>query len=337
MEPKGKNQFKKSMLSVLTASIFLTACSTGELVGPDKKFDKAAGQEHLTAHEAQAVFFLEDDESSEKKVILVSKDERLIGALKKETYIPATICTGAHTFAFQRSDGNIHLIKTDTNSQNVKVNVSAGEALYMRVNVAKDGVLSAERITENDALDTLDDADYQSFLVNRRIDDCTSEVIPPTPVILEEIELSADALFEFNGATLVDLVAKDKLNALLEKIKTSDLDITNIVVVGHADRIGVKAYNQTLSEQRANTVASFLKANGIKEDIKAIGFGSAEPITKGQCSSQLSRKLLIECLQPDRRVSVELWGDVEVVEMTDSVTQSITDDAKATSESNSAQ
>ena len=84
MESKGKNQFKKSMLSVLTASIFLTACSTGELVGPDKSFDKAAGQEHLTEHEAQAVFFLEDDESSEKKVILVSKDERLIGALKKK-------------------------------------------------------------------------------------------------------------------------------------------------------------------------------------------------------------------------------------------------------------
>ena len=206
----------------------------------------------------------------------------------------------------------------------------------MRVNVAKDGVLSAERIIESDALDILDDADYQSFLVNRRIDDCTPEVIPPTPVILEEIELSADALFEFNGATLVDLVAKDKLNTLLEKIKTSDLDITNIVV-GHTDRIGAKAYNQTLSEQRANTVASFLKANGIKEDIKAIGFGSAEPITNGQCSSQLSRKVLIECLQPDRRVSVELWGDVEVVEVTDSVTESITDDAKATSENNSAQ
>ena len=337
MESKDKNQFKKSMLSVLTASIFLTACSTGELVGPDKSFDKEAGQEHLTEHEAQAVFFLEDDKSTDEKVILVSKDDRLVGALKKETYIPATICTGVQNFNFQRSDGNINLKDTNTNSQNVKVNVTAGDSLYMRVNVAKDGVLSAERIIESDALAILDDADYQSFLVNRRIDDCTPEVVPPKPVILEEIELSADALFAFNGATLVDLVAKDKLNILLEKIKTSDLNITNIVVVGHTDRIGSKAYNQTLSEQRANTVASFLKANGIKEDIKAIGFGSAEPITEGQCSNQLSKKVLIECLQPDRRVSVELWGDVEVVEVTDSPAQSTTDESDTNNEATSAE
>jgi len=337
MDFKSKNQSKKSILSFLTASVLLTACSTGELVGPDKSFDKKVGQAHLTEHEAQAVFFLEDDKSNDEKVVLVSKDDRLVGALKKDTYIPATICTGGHLFNFQRSNGNINLKITDTNSQNVKVNVTAGDALYIRVNVKKDGVLSAERIAEDDALAILDDADYQSFLVNRRIDDCTPEIVPPKPVILEEIELSADALFAFNGASLVDLVAKDKLNILLDKIKNSNLDITNIVVVGHTDRIGSKAYNQILSEKRANTVANFLKANGIKKDIKVIGFGSSEPVTKGQCSNQLSKKVLIECLQPDRRVSVELWGDVEVKEVTDSGSQSTKDDAKAANENISAQ
>ena len=130
---------------------------------------------------------------------------------------------------------------------------------------------------------------------------------------LKDIELSAGALFDFDGATLTDLVARDQLNKLVKQINETKLNILDVVVVGHTDRLGDKKYNQTLSEQRAKTVANYLISNGVKGKIKSIGFGSAQPVTT-QCSSQLSRDKLIKCLQPDRRVNVELWGNYEVVD-----------------------
>jgi len=304
-------QFKKIILVIVSTAFFLTACATGQLVGPNKKFKKEDVQGNLTKHEVQVIFFLEKDESNEDKVILVSTGRRLIGGLKKERYIPIKVCTGEHLFTFQRSNGNVNKKATYRDSRNIKVNVIDGDFLYIKASVAKDGLLRVERVTENVALNILENAEYQSYLVNRKINDCTPTP-PPIPLestILEEIELPADALFAFNDATLVELSAKEKLNHIIEKIKASNLNIKNITVVGFTDRIGDEKYNQKLSEKRANTVAHFLKENGIKEEIKAIGLGSANPITQGQCSSQLNRKALIECLQPDRRVSIQLWGE----------------------------
>lgn len=152
-------------------------------------------------------------------------------------------------------------------------------------------------------------------MVNRRVDQCVApkpeKLQKITPVKLKNIELSADALFGFNESILKNLAANNKIDHLLEEINTSDLDITKIIITGHADRLGNKEYNQNLSLKRAETVMNYLRSKGIKERITSVGFGSTKPITNNQCSDNLPREALIACLQPDRRVSVELWGNSE--------------------------
>jgi OOP family OmpA-OmpF porin len=135
---------------------------------------------------------------------------------------------------------------------------------------------------------------------------------PVAPVVAavkpsaEKITVSADALFDFDKAVLRD-EGKAKLDDVAEKSKV--LKIEAIIAVGHADRIGKAAYNQKLSERRAAAVKDYLVSKGIAADrIYTEGKGSTQPVTKpDECKGPKSKKV-IACLQPDRRVTIEIIG-----------------------------
>ena len=75
------------------------------------------------------------------------------------------------------------------------------------------------------------------------------------------------------------------------------------------DRFGSNEYNQKLSERRANTVKDYLVSKNVQASrIDAEGRGETQPVTKADdCRGAKSAKV-IACLQPDRRVDVELTG-----------------------------
>ncbi|NMG46440.1 OmpA family protein [Aromatoleum toluvorans] len=129
----------------------------------------------------------------------------------------------------------------------------------------------------------------------------------PTPKpTADKIKLSADALFDFDKAVL-KAEGKTKLDDLAGKAKGIKLEV--ILAVGHTDRLGSDSYNQKLSERRANAVKTYLVSKGIEANrIYTEGKGERQPVTGKTCSDKLGRKKLIECLQPDRRVEIELVG-----------------------------
>jgi OOP family OmpA-OmpF porin len=122
----------------------------------------------------------------------------------------------------------------------------------------------------------------------------------------QKITLSADALFDFNKATLRP-EGTEKLNKLVNDVKGMKLEV--IIAVGHADRFGSDAYNQKLSEKRAEAVKTFLVGKGIEQNrVYTEGKGEKQPVTKpDQCKGGKSAKV-IACLQPDRRVDIEVIG-----------------------------
>jgi OOP family OmpA-OmpF porin len=122
----------------------------------------------------------------------------------------------------------------------------------------------------------------------------------------QKVTLAADALFDFNKAVLRP-EGKAKLDKLSSDIKGIKLEV--IIAVGHADRFGTDAYNQKLSEKRAAAVKTYLVGKGIEPNrVYTEGKGEKQPITKpDQCKGPKSKKV-IECLQPDRRVEIEVIG-----------------------------
>ncbi|MFB0934298.1 MAG: OmpA family protein [Propionivibrio sp.] len=129
---------------------------------------------------------------------------------------------------------------------------------------------------------------------------------PATAPAREKVTVAADALFDFNKATLRP-EGKAKLDDVVAKSNQLVLEV--VIAVGHADRIGSAAYNQKLSEKRAASVKDYLVSKGIPANrIYTEGKGSKQPVTKpDQCKGPKSAKV-IECLQPDRRVDIEIIG-----------------------------
>ena len=122
----------------------------------------------------------------------------------------------------------------------------------------------------------------------------------------QKVTLAADALFDFNKADLRS-EGKSKLDKLAGDVKNIKLEV--IIAVGHADRFGTDAYNQKLSEKRAASVKAYLISKGIEPNrVYTEGKGEKQPITKAnQCKGPKSKKV-IDCLQPDRRVEIEVIG-----------------------------
>ena len=123
----------------------------------------------------------------------------------------------------------------------------------------------------------------------------------------DKITVAADALFDFDKATLRP-AGKATLDQVVAKAKAIKLEV--IIAVGHTDHFGSDAYNQKLSERRAAAVKTYVVSKGIDANrVYTEGKGEKNPVTKpGQCPGKKPTKSVIECLQPDRRVDIELIG-----------------------------
>ncbi len=131
----------------------------------------------------------------------------------------------------------------------------------------------------------------------------------PAKPVPQKINFSGDALFDFDKSVLKP-EGKGMLDDLVRTLAGANYDV--ILAIGHTDRIGSAAYNQKLSERRANAAKDYLVSKGIAASrVTAEGRGKKQPITKpGECRG-LPRTKLIACLQPDRRVDVEVTGAKE--------------------------
>jgi OOP family OmpA-OmpF porin len=125
---------------------------------------------------------------------------------------------------------------------------------------------------------------------------------PPVPVT-EKVTLQADALFDFDKS-VIRPDAKASLDDLIAKLKAVNLVV--VIVVGHTDRIGSDAYNMSLSARRAESVKQYFISRGIAGNrIQSEGRGESQPVK--DCK-ETKRGPLIACLQPNRRVQVEVIG-----------------------------
>lgn len=128
---------------------------------------------------------------------------------------------------------------------------------------------------------------------------------PPEPI---RATFSADSLFDFDRET-VKAAGRADLEQFAANLRGMDYNV--VTVTGHTDRLGSHAYNMALSQRRADAVKSFLvESGGIPaEKINANGVNGANPVTRpGDCVGTRATPELIACLQPDRRVEVEVTG-----------------------------
>ena len=128
----------------------------------------------------------------------------------------------------------------------------------------------------------------------------------PSKPMPQKMSFSADALFAFDQSALQP-EGKAMLDDFVLQLNGATYD--TISATGHADRFGSPDYNQQLSERRANAVKDYLISKQVLASrITVEGKGETQPVTKPtDCAGARSAKV-IACLQPDRRVDIEMTG-----------------------------
>ncbi|MEX1306354.1 MAG: OmpA family protein [Rhodovibrionaceae bacterium] len=106
--------------------------------------------------------------------------------------------------------------------------------------------------------------------------------------------IGAEVHFDFDEATLTS-DAKARLDRFAGELQQRGA--TEVLIEGHTDRSGPQAYNMQLSQERAATVANYLKQHGLRSEIGAVEWeGESEPEVQTGDGVRL---------QENRRVEIE--------------------------------
>ena len=266
----------------------------------------------------------------------------LVGGLPLSENLTAIARVGAQ-YARTRDSfsgtGAVHVIDGSPNKRST--NVKAGLGLEYAVNSSFSVRTEAERYRMNDATGGNGHVNMYSVSLlfpfgraptSRRVAAAPAYVAPayvapavvaapmpapavvavaapaPAPVMAQprRVSFSAESLFSFDRAE-VRPEGKTALDGFSRELAGSQFE--QIRVEGHTDRLGTDAYNQKLSMERAEAVKAYLVSQGQLDGSKitAVGKGESMPVTKAEdCKGQRASPTLIACLQPDRRVDVEV-------------------------------
>lgn len=161
--------------------------------------------------------------------------------------------------------------------------------------------------------------DARGHVVTDGYGDCVKTGFPPAPGVMcvetvaaapeaapapapapmaaapEVVVLSASALFDYDKSNLRP-AGKQELDVVVAKMKAGK-QVSEINVTGHTDSRGSDAYNQKLSERRADSVKTYLVDQGIDPAvIHTSGMGETAPVADNSTD---------EGRQQNRRVEIE--------------------------------
>ncbi len=118
----------------------------------------------------------------------------------------------------------------------------------------------------------------------------------------EGIQVTFDSglLFDFDS----DAIRSDAGRNLIELAQSlKKYPNSSLLIVGHTDSRGEDAYNQSLSQRRANSAAAYLQAQGVaRSRVGTSGRGEFEPVASNDTDS--GRQL-------NRRVEVAIYASEE--------------------------
>lgn len=117
------------------------------------------------------------------------------------------------------------------------------------------------------------------------------------------VSLAGDVTFDFDQATIRQ-APRPTLDRLAELVRLQE-GVT--AIEGHTDGVGEDAYNQRLSEQRAQAVKDYLISRGVPaERLSAAGFGKTRPVAPNTRPDGADDE---EARSRNRRVEVILPAD----------------------------
>ncbi len=140
------------------------------------------------------------------------------------------------------------------------------------------------------------------FAVTLALAGCSSasknELPPPAPAPAPAPSfIISDVSFAFDSAQLTS-----SADATLNQAASALQNQPNVpyLVAGHTDSVGDDAYNQLLSERRANSVASYLVQSGVSaSQLSVAGYGETQPMASNDTAEGRAQNRRVE-IRPNR-------------------------------------
>ncbi|MGA2287689.1 OmpA family protein [Bradyrhizobium sp.] len=144
----------------------------------------------------------------------------------------------------------------------------------------------AAKAREIQFVDTLRNRNTRSLSLGER--DQIAEIAATKP------NIDLDIQFDYNSAEIRQ-ASMASVQALGKALSDPSLKGSTFVVAGHTDAIGSDAYNQDLSERRADTIKRYLAGKyGIAgTDLVAVGYGKTRPKDPNAPMDPINRRVQV--------------------------------------------
>jgi len=107
-----------------------------------------------------------------------------------------------------------------------------------------------------------------------------------------DVRVQNEVLFDFNSAALRS-ASKDALRQMADVFQK--YPNTTLSVQGYTDSIGTAAYNERLSERRADSVSNYLESIGVSgARVKSVGYGETNPRATNDTASGRQQNRRVE-------------------------------------------
>ena len=286
---------------VYFVSILLSACGTGsDGLTRVKTTDGYLNETKITlparaSNDIGHIVFIRKQATS-ANISTIFINEREVGSLSPERYSETLVCPGAQHIRIDTRTG------LEKRGAVQSFNVAPGATSYIQISEGKDTDFVMRSLSEEE-MRNLRQGLSESHIINRHQPVCQQQL-----KVLKQINLAADALFPFDSTEMLP-AGRARVDKLVQDILSMGIKIEQIRITGYTDRLGGEAYNQRLSQNRATAVANYMKQKGLSIPTITEGKGKRDPISSG-CTGAFSAQL-VQCLQVDRRVSIELLGVAE--------------------------
>lgn len=212
------------------------------------------------------------------------------GVLVPGTHTQAPVCVGSFDLRLKGRKGTAF-------DGGQAFDAKLGQIAYFKVNPSNTRY-TVERVEATRAQQELQES-KSSAVISRVVANCVKPI--------RVVNLGADVMF-VTGSAQISAAGMQQLQAFVTDTKSQISQIDNFKVIGHTDSMGSDAYNDKLSLARAKSVVQYFERQGISVPMSVEGRGERQPVSTGCERYKNNRKNMIDCLQPDRRVVIEITG-----------------------------
>lgn len=113
-------------------------------------------------------------------------------------------------------------------------------------------------------------------------------------VVKDKPNIDLEITFDYNSANISNK-SQASVQALGRALSSPDLKGSTFVVAGHTDAAGGEAYNQDLSERRADSIKRYLveKYNIPAADLVTVGYGKSKLKDPSQPMAEVNRRVQV--------------------------------------------